>query len=94
MFHSLRLHGGPATLVWGYRTAAELRSWSIAHVGGHWTLIATISRADAFQCRQAIAYRELLFEAPRAQGRWCWSVDGHLQIDGNQLRAILGPPLQ
>lgn len=93
MFDSLRLHGATATLVWGYRTAAELRSWSIVKGHEHWTLTATIAKADRFQCQQAITYKELLFEAPRPQGRWCWAIET-IDVGPNEIRATLGPPLQ
>lgn len=93
MFQSLTIHGATATLVWGYRTAAALRSWTIAQREGGWILTATLAQVDRFQCQQAATYKELLFEAPRPQGRWCWAIET-LDVGPNHLRATLGQPLQ
>ena len=92
MFQSITLHGGAATILWGYRPAATLRSWSIAKVQGQWTLKAVIERADAFQCRQT----PLLFTAPREgahDGFWAWGVES-IQVGDRSLVARLGPPEQ
>lgn len=94
MFQSLTLHGGTASLLWGYRTAAALRSWRIAKHDGKWLLTATIARADAFQLRQ----RPLLFTAPHEKGRdgwWAWGVESiEVGPPYTSLRATLGPPEQ
>lgn len=89
MIQNLTLHGGTASLLWGYRTAAVLKTWRIAKREGKWTLTATIERVDAFQARQ----KPLLFTAPRAGGFWAWPIES-LDMGPNQLRAILGPPEQ
>lgn len=92
MFRHLRLRGGAAAILWGYRPAATLRSWTIAKVDGQWTLTATIERAEAFLCRQ----RPLLFTAPRTgahDGFWAWGIES-MDVGTQQLRARLGPPEQ
>lgn len=92
MFQSLTLHGGAATILWGYRPAATLRSWRIAKVQGRWTLRATLERPDAFMLRQ----RPLLFTAPREgahDGFWAWGVEA-IEVGATQLTATLGPPEQ
>jgi hypothetical protein len=89
MFEHVRLHGGAASLLWGYRTAVVLRKWTIKKHEGKWTLIAAIERVDPFQSRQ----RPLVFTAPRAGGFWCWPIES-LQLGTNQLSATLGPPEQ
>ena len=93
MFTALRIRGAAATILWGARPAATLRSWSIAQVKGQWTLTATADRVDAYQCRQ----RPLLFTAPHEQGRdgwWAWGVESFDLVGPNQIRATLGPPEQ
>jgi hypothetical protein len=92
VFHHLTLHGGAASLLWGYHTAVKLRAWRIAKHEGQWTLTATIERADAFMSRQS----PLLFTAPHEKGRdgfWAWGVES-VQVGPNQLVAKLGPPEQ
>ena len=89
MLKRLTLHGGRASLLWGYRTAIVLRSWSITKHDGTWTLVAALERVDPFQARQ----RPLLFTAPRAGGFWCWPIES-LQLGTQQLTATLGPPEQ
>ena len=93
MFDRIVLHGGRASLLWGYRSVAVLTSWRIAKTEKGWRLSGTLASADAFQCRQAVTRKELLFTAPRDKGRWCWEL---LDVDlgTNQLRATLGQPLQ
>lgn len=92
MFDTLRLHGGAASILWGYRPAATLRSWSIAKVNGQWTLTATLERPDAFMLRQT----PLLFTAPREgahDGFWAWGVEA-ITVGTHNLTARLGPPEQ
>ena len=89
MIRDLTLHGGRASLLWGYRTAAELSTWRIKKDKGKWTLTGTLVRVDAFQARQT----PLLFTAPRDKGMWCFPIES-LDMGTNQLRAILGQPEQ
>ena len=93
MFNSLTLHGGQASLLWGYRQVAVLTTWRITKKADGWHLTATLARADRWQCQQAVTYNELLFEAPRDRGRWCWELK-NVDVGTTELRAILGNPLQ
>jgi len=88
-YHRVKLRGTAAAILYGYHTAAAVRSWTIRKHEGAWTLTATIDRADRFQCRQ----RGLIFSAPRAGGFWCWPIET-LQLGETQLQARLGPPEQ
>lgn len=82
------LRGLEATVVWGYRTAAVCRSWTIHRTPqGRWTLQADLKRADAFQLRQ----QPLKFTAPRKGGYFCWPVVG-VTLGTHTLAATLGPP--
>lgn len=95
MLSRLTLRGRGATLVWGYRTAAELPTWAIsresAQVGGDgvWKLTATIARVDKFQIRQ----RPLLFTAPRPGGigLFCFPVTS-IEVGATAVLATLGAP--
>ena len=91
LFTSLTLRGVRGRLSWGYRTAADLSTWTIRRPEGpdpEWTLVASVVSADGYGVRQ----RPLLFTAPRQGGFWCWPVQQvHRLIDG-QLIARLGPP--
>jgi hypothetical protein len=92
LFAHLRIHGTDASILWGYRPAAELRAWSIARINGQWTLIGSLKRSDAYMCRQ----KGLLFTAPREgahDGFWAWAVLS-VEVVNLQLRARLGPPEQ
>lgn len=101
--HSVALSGAWApgdpvspTILWGYRPAARLRSWSIHRqkvndkATANWTLEATVESIEAFMVRQ----QPLVFAAPRRKGGfWLWPVIGNVQQVGtNQLRATLGQP--
>jgi hypothetical protein len=85
----ITLHGGTASILWGYHTAAELASWRIAQRRGQWVLTAAIRRADAFQLRQ----RPLLFTAPRDKGSWAWGIET-IEVGPTGVRATLGKPEQ
>ena len=92
MFTSLRIRGGRASLLWGHRPVAVLKSWSIAKRKGQWELNGALERVDAFQVRQ----RPLLFTAPREgtrDGFWAWPIID-VRVGPNQLRATLGQPEQ
>lgn len=82
------LRGQDATIVWGYHTAAVIRSWTISRTpAGHWSLQAAVRRADLFQLRQ----QPLKFTAPRKGGYFCWPVIG-CSATATTLQATLGPP--
>ena len=90
MFRHLRLSGTTGAILWGYRQAATLRTWTIRKdAQDRWTLSATCVRAEPFQLRQ----RPLLFSAPRAGGFWAWGIES-IDVGTNQLVAKLGPPEQ
>jgi hypothetical protein len=91
VFRHLRLRGVGGAILWGYRQAATLRTWTIRKdADDRWTLRATLERAEPFQLRQT----PLLFSAPRAGGYWAWGLDAAPQIHDGQLVAKLGPPEQ
>lgn len=87
MLERVTLRGGAASILWGYRTAASVRSWTVRKTETSWTLVATVERADPFQCRQ----KPLLFTAPTEHGFWAWPVVS-LRVGTSQLVAKLGPP--
>ena len=91
MFSAVTLRGRAGRLVWGYRTAAEFSTWTIARPNepnAGWTLTATIARLDRYQVLQ----RPLLFYAPRTGGsHWCWPVQ-RVDFGDGFLVARLGPP--
>lgn len=98
MFQALTLRGRQATLVWGYRTLAQLTSWRLARrraadgQAWHWTLAATLGPVDTFQAQRALARRELLFRPTlRLGGQYVWPVQT-LTLGTTSLRATLGPP--
>ena len=97
MLNSVALRGGVGSVLWGYHAAADVVSWRITHHrpdpkhAGHWTLVATLRRADKFQLRQ----RPLMFTAPRQGGFWCWPLlTDTIQIGDTKMTARLGPPEQ
>jgi hypothetical protein len=109
VFQNLTVHGGTASLLWGYRTAAVVGAWRASKsVDGAWQLAATVSHVDAAQLEQwRLVSRDrsatgaplrrqgmpLLFTAPHAHGFWTWTVEA-LEIGGGALYATLGPPEQ
>lgn len=91
MFHDLTLRGGDGAIVWGYHTAAALRSWTLSKgAGGTWALSAVIVRADRYKLQQS----PLQFTAPRKGGYFCFPVVAVAQSDARTLSATLGPPEQ
>jgi hypothetical protein len=88
MFDELTLHGPRGTLLWLHRRVAELTYWRIYKTPRAWTLTATFNQADAWQCQQAVKYRELVFMAARFR----LEVKA-IDLAGAELRATLGPPL-
>ena len=85
------LHGTVGTILWGHHPAAEISAWRIRkNEQGAWTLTATATVINHYQCRQT----QLLFTAPKPQGPpWCWNITS-LDVETNQIRATLGQPLQ
>ena len=82
------LRGLEATVVWGYHTAAVLRTWTAHRTPQNtWTMEAQIKRADAFQLRQ----RNLKFAVPRPGGYLCFPVLA-VTLAATTLTASLGPP--
>lgn len=86
---SLTVRGTKGSVLWGYRSAADFTSWTIARPEGHWQLLAVLLRVDRFAIRQ----RPLLFAAPRQQGFWCWAIES-IDVGDHRLLARLGPPEQ
>jgi hypothetical protein len=89
VFDELTLHGARGSLLWGYRPVAGLTHWRIYKTPRAWTLTATFDRADAWQCQQAAACRELVFTAPRGTTRFSLDVTD-ISLAGTELRAVLG----
>ena len=105
MFKGITLRGKTGSIVWAYRPAAALTTWTITsqretyeNTSGTlslkpspgYTLTATLGpHVDRFQLRQ----RPLLFTAPRTGGLgfWCWPVQT-LTVGERTLLASLGPP--
>lgn len=95
-FHAgIRLHGvrmagaPPPSILWGYRPAITITSWSIRREDNRWKLRAECDHIDAFHARQ----RPLVFSAPRKNGFWLWPIL-ELTVGNRQLVAILGQPEQ
>ncbi len=92
MFTSLTLRGTKGAVLWGYREAVVLRSWTISQdkKSKAWRLVGAPERVDAFQARQS----PLIFTAPREKSRngfWMWPVE-RLEVGVVKIVAILGPP--
>lgn len=93
MFERVTLRGARASIVWGYRTAAALSTWTISKEETRWVLRATFEGAcDRFMLRQTKP--TLIFTAPRHYGHSCWPIAGDVQIGERHLVATLGPPEQ
>lgn len=92
MFDRLTLRGARASIVWGYRTAAALSTWTISKEGPKWILRATFDGVDRFMVRQTKP--ALIFTAPRHYGQSCWPVVGQVEVGDRTLVATLGPPEQ
>lgn len=85
--NAFRLRGSRAEILWGYRTAATISSWSISRKKDVWTLTAKAEHVDEYQARQ----RPLMFTAPRPGGFWSWPIES-LHVGPSQLVAELGQP--
>lgn len=88
-FLNATVRGAAGQILWGYRPAAWLRSWTISKEHGQWRLRGTADRIDAFQLRQ----KPLIFTAPRGKGQWCWPVTS-VVVNQQQIIGTLGPPEQ
>lgn len=93
MFERITIRGARASIVWGYRTAAALSTWTISkNETGRWVLRATCEGVDRFMVRQTKP--SLIFTAPRHYGQSCWPIVGDVQLHGTTLVAALGKPEQ
>lgn len=93
-WRSLAIRGREGSILWGYRSAARLVSWSIRRETnpkrGPWELTATFAQADPIGLRQ----KGLAFTAPRlGGGHWYWPVL-EIQVGATSILARLGPPEQ
>jgi hypothetical protein len=93
VFRTFVARGRRGAIVWGAGPAAELSTWAVARDREfHFSLRATVARADRFRLRQV----PLMFTAPRPQkpaGLWYFPVlPNTLQVTGDALTAKLGPP--
>lgn len=92
MFNAITVRGVNGRVVYGYHTAATLRTWSVTRSQNRWSLRGAVTQADRFQLRQP----ELLFQSPRLQkpvGFWVWPVLPYsIQVEGETLTARLAPP--
>jgi hypothetical protein len=85
---NVTVRGQEGTIVWGYRTAAVIKSWTAYRTPeGAWTLRAVVTRADPYALRQT----DLKFTAPRIGGFFCWPIRG-VNLEAQSLAAALGPP--
>ncbi len=81
--------GKDGAVVWGYRTAARFKSWTVRKdEHGAWSLRGDCLEVDAFQVKQS----PLTFAARRPQGFFTWPVLS-LRVEQNQVVAKLGPPV-
>jgi hypothetical protein len=98
MFQKMRLRGSCVrgacgSIVWGYRTAATLRAWTVTRDAtggrGQWTLRATVDRVSPFELRQ----KGLHFATPRLGGFFVWEIVEPPRVVNQTLTAKLTPPL-
>lgn len=90
------LHGGRASILYGWRPAAVLTWWRVVGTKApdRWTLTGEIHWSDGPSCRK----KGLIFTAPRdtsnGSGMWAFGIES-LEIAANgRLQARLGPPEQ
>ena len=98
ILNAITLRGARASLVWGYRPAATVGSWTVERRRDDekspwtWTLRATLAGdVDTFAIRQ----RPLIFSAPRKGGFFAWQVHALTVHDARApvtVTATLGPP--
>ena len=109
MFEKLRVRGSAGSVLWGYRTAAELGRWVIfrneqkvvqprqpRHKAKPVAGAANAWRLKASVRRGdffQLRQRPLYFTAPRDKGFWCFPIL-EAQFDGKVLDCKLGPPEQ
>ncbi len=83
--------GKDGSVVWGYRTAARFKSWTVhKNEHGAWSLRGDciVGSVDAYQVKQ----QPLTFAAVRPQGFFTWPVLS-LRVENNMVVAKLGPPV-
>jgi len=92
MFRSLTVRGPAGAILWGYRTAAVVRSWAVVRAraagGPVWTLTATVERVSPFELRQS----GLMFSAPREGGFFVFPLLEAPRVAGGTVTARVGPP--
>jgi hypothetical protein len=89
MFTRLTMTGHGGAVVWGYRTAAQLKTWTATkNDKGQWSLRGECLARDDYQLRQ----HPLTFAATRPQGYFTWPILS-LRVEQNQVVAKLGPPV-
>jgi hypothetical protein len=80
--------GEAAELRWGYHPAATVKDWTITpQDASSLTVTARVVSSDAFRVSQ----HPIVFTVPRQSADWTWPVKS-LQIVGESLTAVLGPP--
>jgi hypothetical protein len=97
VFQTITLRGVEGAIVWAYKPAVTLGSWSVKHdktgpgpTRGFELRATIIGAVDSFSLRQ----RPLLFTAPRRgrnAGYFCFPVQ-QLRVNEQTLTATLGPP--
>jgi hypothetical protein len=88
VFERLSLTGKEGSVVWGYRTAVRLTSWTATKTDKGWTLRGAFIDLDAFQVKQS----PLTFAAVRPQGYLTWPVLS-LRVEHHVVIAKLGQPV-
>lgn len=78
--------GATGTVRWGYRTVAQLASWSFTRTDQGGTMTAQITDADEFGLTQ----RPLVVVVPAGRSQWRWPVSD-LQRDGLTVNMVVGP---
>lgn len=105
MFKSITLRGTTGSIVWAYRPAAALTTWTITCgervvVDGPRGTLRLKQVAKGYTLRATLGapvdryqlrQRPLLFTAPRKGGYMCWPVES-LTIGEKTILASLGPP--
>jgi len=77
--------GVEGRVMWGYRFAGTLHTWTITkNEGEGWSLSGTLSAVDDF----VVSQRPLKFVAPNG---WRWPIVDALQTVGASVSARLGP---
>lgn len=90
MFDKLVIRGATASILWGYRTAAQLQAWTITKEKDGWILRASVEGMDRFQIRRS----PLIFTSPRHYGMCCWPVIVVTHVGERDVVMTLGEPEQ